>query len=81
MVGVVIHYNRRNGDRVVKVYDGSDGYLRAGRDPGYRKWMGKINTDWETVIIGSDSLSTVEHTHSRYFAGHDRTKELAAQFE
>ncbi|KFI53742.1 hypothetical protein [Bifidobacterium biavatii] len=80
MVGVLIRYNRRNGDRVVKVFDGPNGYLDASRDRGFLRDMGKIGTDWEVAVIGSDSLETVKRTHSRYFSGHDRTRELEARF-
>lgn len=80
MVGVMIRYNRKTGDRWVKVYDGPDGYRTAIHDPRYLREMGKPKGDWELVVIGSDSLDSVEHTHSRYFSGKDRTKELAAQF-
>ncbi|KFI92211.1 hypothetical protein BISA_0607 [Bifidobacterium saguini DSM 23967] len=81
MVGVIIRYNRKTGDRCVKVYDGPNGYLDAGNDPAYLRDSAKVGTDWEVALIGSDSLASVMHTHSRYFSGKDRTKELAAQFE
>ena len=42
--------------------------------------MGKPKGDWEIAVIGSDSLESVMHTHSRYFSGKDRTQELETQF-
>ncbi|KAA8827184.1 hypothetical protein [Bifidobacterium myosotis] len=80
MVGVMIRYNRANGDRCVRVFDGPDGYRNAIRDPAYLRDMGRPKGDWELVVIGSDSLDTVMHTHSRYFSGRDRTKELMERF-
>ncbi|MBT1162946.1 hypothetical protein [Bifidobacterium sp. SO1] len=77
MVGVLIRYNRRNGDRFVKVFDKADDAMN---DKGFRKYMGKPDPIWETAIIMSDSLESVKHTHSRYFSGVDRTQELSASF-
>lgn len=77
MIGVLIHYNRRNGDRVVKVFRNPKDALE---DRGFRRNVGRIDPVWETVIILSDSLESVEHTHSRYFSGRDRTRELAPRF-
>ncbi|NMM93982.1 hypothetical protein [Bifidobacterium oedipodis] len=81
MVGMFIRYNRRTGDRVVKVYDGPNGYLEAVNDPGYVRDMGKSGTDWEVAVIGSDSMEAIKRTHSRYFTGRDRTRELAGMFK
>ena len=80
MVGVLIRYNRKNGDRIVHVFDGPHGYLDAIHDPAYLRDMGKPKGDWEIAVIGSDSLESVMHTHSMYFSGKDRTQEIETQF-
>lgn len=77
MMGVLIHYNRRNGDRIVKVFPNA---MNALQDNGFRNHMGGLDPIWETAIIMSDSLESVKHTHSRYFSGTDRTRELASSF-
>lgn len=80
MAGVIIRYNRRTGDRVVKVYEGKHGYLDAFKDKAYRRDMTSADDDWEVALIGADSLETVKRTHSRYFSGKDRTEEWADRF-
>lgn len=77
MVGVLIRYNRRTGDRIVRVFDGPTGYQDAVNDPGFRRDRGRTGTDWEVAVIGSDSLESVKHTHSRYFSGRDLTAQYA----
>lgn len=78
MMGILIRYNRRTGDRVVKVFPNPDD---AVRDRGFRRDVGRCDPVWETVILLADSLETVEHTHSRYFSGEDRTRELGHLFD
>ncbi|OZG69594.1 hypothetical protein [Bifidobacterium eulemuris] len=51
MVGALIRCNRRDGDRVVKVYGGPEGYCDVCNDPGFKRDMGKIGTDWEIVAL------------------------------
>lgn len=75
MVGAIIRYNRLTGDRVVRVYEGPDGYRQAVRD---KQFLSHVATDgntgpWELVVLGSDSMDTLKLTHSRYFSGHDIT--------
>lgn len=41
MVGMVIRYNRKTGDRIVREYPGPNGYANAVSDPDFRKDMGK----------------------------------------
>ena len=77
MVGLIIRYNRLNGDRVLKLYEGPDGYIKASHDEAYIRDMKRIGGDWEVALIGSDSMETIQRTHSRYFSGVDRTEEMA----
>ena len=73
MVGMVIRYNRKTGDRIVREYPGPNGYANAVYDPDFRKDMGKHLGDWELAVIGSDSFDAIRTTHSRYFTGRDVT--------
>lgn len=77
MVGLIVRYNRLSGDRVLKLYEGPNGYIEASRDKAYIRDMKRIGGDWEVALIGSDSLDTIKRTHSRYFSGVDKTKEMA----
>lgn len=78
MEAILIRYNRRTGDRVVKVFRNPDD---AVRDNGFRRDVGRCDPEWEMVILLADSLETVMHTHSRYFSGRDRTRELGHLFD
>ncbi|MEE1621641.1 hypothetical protein ACQ7DA_10670 [Zafaria sp. J156] len=68
MSGFVIQYDRRTGDRIVTVFDGEDGPRRALLE---RLQLEKHRLDdaWEIVSLNSDSLATIQKTHSRYFTG------------
>lgn len=71
MVGMIIRYNRKTGDRIVREYPGSEGYLDAVNDFEFRMNIGKHQGDWELAVIGSDSFDSIRTTHSRYFTGHE----------
>jgi hypothetical protein len=79
MVGVMIRYNRKTGDRIVREFLGENGYKDAVRSKAFLRDASMLSpkNDWETVVIGADSLATVEHTHSRYFSGRDITDTVA----
>ncbi|MDQ0755780.1 hypothetical protein QFZ61_001767 [Arthrobacter sp. B3I4] len=68
MPGYVIEYNRITGDRYVIEFPGSNGHREALLE---RLKLEKIrpSEDWEIVSLNSDSLETVQKTHSRYFTG------------
>lgn len=73
MEGILIRYNRRSGDRVVIEYKGENGYMNAINSRQYLNSISHPQDGWEVVVIGSDSLKTVQATHSRYFSGQDVT--------
>lgn len=66
MAGFVIEYNRRTGERRVTEYLGADGHRQA-----LRRRLAleaeRASMEWEIASLTSDSLATVEKTHSRYF--------------
>lgn len=68
MPGYVIEYNRITGDRLVTAFPGADGHKAALLE---RLRLEKLrpSDDWEVVSLNSDSLETVQKTHSRYFTG------------
>ncbi|HET7415975.1 MAG TPA: hypothetical protein VFI97_09795 [Arthrobacter sp.] len=70
MSGFVIQYDRRTGDRIVTEFKGADGPRRAlvERLELERK---RASEDWEVVSLNSDSVSTIQKTHSRYFTGRE----------
>lgn len=71
MVGVLILYQRHTGDRQVFTFD----------DPGtatrWRLWLEAApncpftSQNVEIVSLSSDSLATIQQTHSRYFTGRE----------
>ncbi|MEE8725485.1 MAG: hypothetical protein SOI15_05375 [Bifidobacterium crudilactis] len=71
MEGILIKYNRKSGDRIVQEFKGASGYLEAMRTKLFADSISYPQDNWEVVVIGSDSISTVERTHSRYFSGND----------
>ncbi len=73
MEGILIKYNRKNGDRIVHEYKGLNGYVEAMKTKLFADSIASPQNNWEVVVIGSDSISTVERTHSRYFSGKDIT--------
>lgn len=79
MVGIMIRYNRRTGDRIVREYLGENGYKDAVRNRLFLRnaSISSSADDLETVVIGADSLATVKRTHSRYFSGRDITSAVA----
>lgn len=76
MPGYVIEYNRTTGDREVTEFPGQNGHKEALR---FRLELerSRPSREWEIVSLNSDSLATVQRTHSRYFAG--RAVQRAAQ--
>mgnify|MGYP001112112312 CR=1 FL=1 len=68
MPGYLIEYNRITGDRYVTEFPGTDGHRAALLE---RLKLEKVrpSRDWEIVSLNSDSLETVQKTHSRYFTG------------
>ena len=68
MSGFVIQYQRTTGDRIVKEFGGEGGPRRALLE---RLRLEKLRSDssWEVVSLNSDSLETIQRTHSRYFSG------------
>ncbi|MFT8592137.1 MAG: hypothetical protein ABF747_00785 [Bifidobacterium sp.] len=77
MEGILIKYNRKNGERIVHEFKGDDGYLEAMQTKTFLESISQPQADWEVVVIGSDSIATVERTHSRYFSGRDVTSDYA----
>lgn len=70
MPGYVIEYNRINGDHRVTEFFGPEGHRDALMFRLERE-RHRLSLDWEIVSLNSDSLETVQSTHSRYFAGRD----------
>ena len=70
MTGFVIEYHRPTGRRRVYTFPGQDGPRQALRRRFELEEV-RENSDWEIVSLNSDSLETLESTHSRYFAGED----------
>lgn len=70
MSGYVIQFDRRTGDRIVAEFEGVDGPRRA-LDQRLALESQRASDDWEIVSLNSDSLATVQKTHSRYFTGHE----------
>lgn len=73
MPGYVIEYNRITGDRHVIEFPGANGHREALLE---RLKLEKVrpSRDWEIVSLNSDSLETVQKTHSRYFTGKQVSK-------
>lgn len=69
MAGYVIQYNRITGDRMVTEFPGRQGHREA-LMLRLRLEKERKDADWEIVALSSDSLETIEKTHSRYFTGH-----------
>lgn len=66
--GFVIQYHRLSGDRIVTEFAGANGPKLALLER-LRLEKQRPNRDWEIVSLNSDSLETIEKTHSRYFRG------------
>ena len=79
MEGILIKYNRKNGDRIVHEFKGASGSMDAMKTKLFADSISSPEDDWEVVVIGSDSLSTVKRTHSRYFSGNDITASVSSQ--
>jgi len=69
MSGFVIKYNRLTGERFVREFPGPKGHREA-MQMRLRLEKERESRDWEVVSLSSDSLATVQKTHSRYFTGH-----------
>lgn len=70
MSGFVIEYNRITGERVVLEFPGSEGHREA-LLRRLKLERERSSLDWEIVSLNSDSIETVQKTHSRYFTGHN----------
>lgn len=72
MAGFVIQYHRSSGNRIVTEFEGVSGSRKALLER-LRLERERPSNDWEIVSLNSDSLETIEMTHSRYFRGHSVT--------
>jgi hypothetical protein len=70
MPGFVIEFNRRTRDRRVRVFAHHGDAMRC----RLQLESERIDHDVEIAALISDSLETLQRTHSRYFEG----QELAA---
>lgn len=70
MPGFVIEFNRHTGERRVMEFASS----REAMERRLQLEAERANSDVEIVALISDSLQTLQRTHSRYFIG----EELAA---
>jgi hypothetical protein len=66
LVGILIEYNRRTGEKKVQEFTGESGHLEAMRER-FKLEANEQNPDVEIVAIGADSLESVKRSHSRYF--------------
>jgi hypothetical protein len=67
MPGYVIEFNRRTRARRVRKFADHREAMRE----RLRLEAGRTNSDIEIVSLISDSLKTLEQTHSRYFTGEE----------
>lgn len=65
MTGFVIEYNRRTGESHVTTFPPGD--HRAALQHRLMLEDARVDPDMEIVSLVSDSLATVQRTHSRYF--------------
>lgn len=75
MSGFVIEYHRPTGGRRVTVFQGANG----SRDALRRRLeleAARVDRDWEIASLNSESLETLEATHSRYFEGENLRTEF-----
>ena len=70
MTGFVIEFHRPTGRRRVSTFVGQDGPRLALRRRLELEEQ-RTDDDWEIASLNSDSLETLESTHSRYFVGVD----------
>ena len=68
MTGFLIEYNRRSYGWRVTEYVGPSGPRRAMLDR-LRLERERTDKDWEIAALASDSLGSLQETHSRYFRG------------
>lgn len=68
MAGFLIQYHRYSGDRIVTEFNGPNG-ARNALIERLRLEVQRPSAEWEIVSLNSDSLETIEKTHSRYFRG------------
>ncbi|MCX2747806.1 hypothetical protein OOZ51_08235 [Arthrobacter sp. MI7-26] len=69
--GFLIVYNRRTFDRQVTEFPGANGPREALKQ---RLLLERERHDQEIEIasLNSDSIETIQRTHSRYFTGNER---------
>ena len=68
MIGFLIRYHRPSGAGELWQFHGEDGPERA-LEQRFVLEREREREDWEIATLESDSLETIRHTHSRYFAG------------
>lgn len=70
MPGFVIEYHRPTGDRRVYEFPGDNGHREA-LQLRLELEAQREDADWEIASLNSDSLATLQKTHSRYFTGRE----------
>jgi hypothetical protein len=70
MAGFLIEYNRRTSDWSVTQFLSDTGHRDAMKLRLERERL-RTDADVEIVSLVSDSLETIQKTHSRYFAGRE----------
>ena len=71
MTGFLIEYHRPSGDWSIRSFGGDSGYLMA-MEESFVLERSRRNSDFEVAALASDSLETLQVTHSRYFSGEQR---------
>jgi hypothetical protein len=69
--GFLIVYNRRTFDRQVTEFPGADG-PRETLKQRLRLERERHDHEIEIASLNSDSIETIQRTHSRYFTGKER---------
>lgn len=70
MTAFVIEYNRKTLDRIVTPFAGEGG-RRASMRHRLELERDRTDTNVEIVSLVSDSIETIQQTHSRYFHGRE----------
>lgn len=70
MSGFLIEYNRRSSDWRLTEYTGEAGPRNAMINR-LRLERERTDGDWEIAALASDSLDSLQETHSRYFRGEE----------
>lgn len=72
MTGFLVEYHRPTGNWSVQEFPGASG-RRDALEASFKLERDRASSDFEIAVLATDSIKTLQQTHSRYFSGRQQS--------